>query len=170
MSKIFGIGLSRTGTTSWYELMKSLGFKSIHLPFSMKDIDEHTFANDTSVSARFEELDKRYPNSKFIYTTRNLNQWVASCMKWVNLESRGAFYDKLPNDAVRQWISDGDLKLYGRDYKAMKDISEDELLEAYAKHDQRIREYFRDRPDDLLVVDLTNAKSLPFTKVVNFGG
>lgn len=168
MRKIFGIGLSRTGTTSCFELVKQLGIKSIHLPLSMKDIVEHDFANDTSVSARFEELDQRYPNSKFIYTIRNLNQWVASCMKWVNLESRGLFYDKLPNDAVRKWISDGDLKLYGRDYKAMKDISEDELLKAYAKRDQGIRKYFRDRPDDLLVVDLTDAKSLPFTRVVNF--
>ncbi len=52
MTKIFGIGLSRTGTTSCCELMKNLGFTAIHLPFSFTQIDEYTFSNDTPVSAK----------------------------------------------------------------------------------------------------------------------
>lgn len=168
MNKIFGIGLSRTGTTSCCELMKSLGFKSIHLPFSIEEIDEYTFSNDTSVSARFEELDLRYPNSKFIYTIRDPEQWATSCMKWVNLQSRNKFYTELPSDDVRQWISDGDLSLYNREYMALVDITKEEFLSAYQRHDRRVKEYFKDRADDLLIVDLTNEISQPFTKVVQF--
>ncbi len=168
MTKIFGIGLSRTGTTSFCELMKNLGFKTIHLPFSMEQIDEHTFSNDSTVSARFEELDLRYPNSKFIYTIRNPQLWVASYLKGINQESRNAFYDNLPSDIVRQWISDGDLNLYGRNYLAMAGITKEELLSGFQRHKRRVQEYFKDRPDDLLVIDLTDETSYPFAKVVRF--
>ncbi len=117
---------------------------------------------------RFEELDLRYPNSKFICTIRDTQLWTASCLKWVNQKSRNKFYYELPSDEVRKWISDGDLNLYKRDYMSMVEITKEELLSAYQRHDRRVREYFKDRPDDLLIVDLTDEKFHPFTKIVQF--
>src|SRR6478735_6676912 len=58
--RLFGIGLSRTGTTSCYELIRRLGISSTHYPSSFEEIGTHLFANDSPVSARFEELDQRF--------------------------------------------------------------------------------------------------------------
>ena len=166
--KIFGIGLSRTGTTSCCELMKTLGYKSIHLPLNMQQINEHEFCNDASVAARFEQLDKDYPGSKFIYTTRDRTAWVASCMKWLDPQSRNTWFQELPSDRARQWISDCDFSLFGYHYQAMSGIGRDELLEAYDRHEKRIMLHFQARYEDLIVIDLTAPDSMPVTQLVQF--
>ena len=67
--KVFGIGLTRTGTTSLTEGLKVLGYSAIHCPMSYKEIDSFEASTDTAVAARFEFLDLLYPESKFILTT-----------------------------------------------------------------------------------------------------
>lgn len=168
MHKIFGIGLSRTGTRSCWQLMKTLGFKSIHLPVSMQQIELFSFANETTVAARFEELGRLYPNSKFIYTTRDREEWVASCLIWFKEKSLQRWFHDLPSDRARHWVSDSVRILYGRDCHKMAEISREELRVAYARHERRVLNYFRQRPDDLLTVDVTDGISMPFTKVVSF--
>ena len=166
--KLFGIGLSRTGTTSCHALVEQLGLSAVHLPHSYDQIDAHLFANDTTVSARFEQLDARYPTSKFIYTTRPLDAWVASCLTLVNAPFRQPFHHSLPNDDARRWISEADRLLYGRAYTEMVNISADELHAAYRRHDRRVRDYFAQRPDDLLIVDVTDGERLPVGRIVQF--
>ena len=36
------------------------------------------------------------------------------------------------------------------------------------KHDQRVRSYFKDRPSDLLILDITNKDTRPLTRLVEF--
>lgn len=79
--KIFGIGLSRTGTTSLASALTRLGFPAVHYPTDMSDIEAHAAATDISVVAMCRDLDRRFPESRFILTDRALEPWLASCAK-----------------------------------------------------------------------------------------
>ena len=166
-TRIFGIGLSRTGTTSLCHAMRALGFSAIHCPGSIKEIDEHIFSGDTPISARFEELDARYPNSKFIYTTRNVDEWVCSCLTRFARKERISAIHTLSTES-KEWYDYGDLALYGRDSLGLVSIKKDELLTAYARHEKRVYGYFKDRTSDLLVIDVTKPDTRPVGKLVEF--
>lgn len=167
VTKIFGIGLSRTGTTSLYYQMKAFGFTAVHYPASMEEIEEHFFCNDTTVSVRFEELDRLYPNSKFVYTTRALQQWAPSCIKHFRIPERLALIRDMPPE-LKRWYDHADLNLYGYDQLALVDVTEEEMVRAYHRHDQRVKNYFKERPMDLLMIDITDRYTRPLTQLVAF--
>ena len=80
-SKIFGIGLSKTGTTSLARALEILGYKTRDYlgvtryssgDLSSIDLDEietNDAFTDTPVPSFYRELDSRYPGSKFILTS-----------------------------------------------------------------------------------------------------
>ena len=91
-SKVFGIGLSKTGTTSLHAALEILGYRAgtfRHMrdlgldhwfrgdfsPNYLKDLDAVT---DLPVATWFRELDIRYPGSKFILTVRPRDSWLQS--------------------------------------------------------------------------------------------
>ena len=95
--KVYGIGLSKTGTSSLTEAFKILNFKSIHNPSQFLNLDEqghlsidfnrleiYEAATDLEIAFFFEELDVRFPNSKFILTTREIGSWLKSCENHFN--------------------------------------------------------------------------------------
>ena len=76
--KVFGIGLSRTGTISLAIALGMLGYDSIHAE-GMHHIRLFQACTDTPVAARYRRLDKLYPNSCFILTVRGVDGWLESC-------------------------------------------------------------------------------------------
>jgi len=141
--KIFGIGLSRTGTSSLASAMKVLGFSSTHFPRSYSEIEKHEFCNDTSVACCFEFLDKTFPNSKFIYTVRDLNSWIESCKYF------------FPARKVLEGRGDGIFWPMIGTYRAIW-FDESLFKEAYRVHDERVRSYFAERERDLLVFNVSD--------------
>jgi GT2 family glycosyltransferase len=143
--KIFGIGLSKTGTSSLAKALDILGYRAIHCPQTMAEIEEHDAATDTPVAAQFRYLDERYPDSRFIYTVRNMDSWLLSCQHHWNFESRW------PGQRPSPFGIASDRRLYGHlrfDRKAWR--------AAYHRHDQNVRSYFAARPfKDLLIMDIT---------------
>ena len=88
-SKVFCIGLSRTGTTSLHHILLDLGLKSVHFCdfINHEDPDfnrcrEFDAFGDTPIPLLYKELDLKYPNSKFIITIRQKEDWLKS-MKWM---------------------------------------------------------------------------------------
>lgn len=77
--KILGIGLPRTGTYSLATAFNFLGYATKHYPETIEDIAKYQACSEV----RFEpkNLLKKYPNSKFVYTTRNIDDWLKSCRK-----------------------------------------------------------------------------------------
>ena len=139
--KIFGIGLSRTGTTSLTEALRILGYSAIHFPWRFSEIDGVDAATDTPVALKYAELDKRYPGSRFILTHRDRIAWLRSCQK---------FWRKNAEDfaAVPAFV-DLHTKLYGGPTFSRKRFGE-----AYDRHVDGVNAFFRDRPADLLVIDI----------------
>ena len=92
-SKVFGIGLSKTGTTSLARALEILGYNTRdylgvtrYSPGDLTSIDlDEVNANDaftdTPIPSFYRELDKMYPGSKFILTVRDMDGWLKSCKK-----------------------------------------------------------------------------------------
>jgi Sulfotransferase domain len=99
--KIFGVGLSKTGTTSLHHALRILGLKSIHFaPERLNDIldgsnvnpdfrryDDVDAITDEPAAYFYEELFAAYPESKFILTVRNEDAWWRSISSHFNKES-----------------------------------------------------------------------------------
>jgi len=88
MKKIFGIGLAKTGTTSFSKALDLLGYKSIHEPKTWKQIDDNEAITDIAIPFPYNELYKRYPNSIFILTTRDNENWIKSISKQFHKNKR----------------------------------------------------------------------------------
>jgi len=142
-SKIFGIGLSKTGLHSLTKAMTSLGYHSIRYPKYLEEIDDYDFACDVSVATSFIELDKKYPGSKFILTSRDLDSWIMSLRKHVE-----RYRSKHRSERSNYWR----LKTWGT--TTFEEFDEETRRETYSDHVKKVMDYFKDRPEDLLVIDI----------------
>jgi hypothetical protein len=150
MTKILGIGLSKTGTTSLAQALNLLGFRCLHDPPAWQLATADGLV-DTPAAARYRELDVMYPGSKFILTTRERDAWLQSCRKhW----ERVCLHLHTPESQFEyMWCR---TKLFGR-----LDFDADNHWQAYQHHVADVRDYFAARPDDLLELDVTAAAGWP---------
>jgi hypothetical protein len=137
--KIFGIGLSRTGTTSLTFALSELGLHTHHFPRTRELIDAADAATDTPVAAWYRELDAAYPGSKYILTLRHLPDWLASCEALWQTSSH--LFDEFTCAIHRQ--------LYGRE-----DFDRIAFEAAYARHYEHVLSYFAGREQDVLLMDI----------------
>lgn len=92
--KIFGVGLSKTGTSSLCQALRMLGYRAAHNPtddesmlgllsgnLRCRAIKENGAVCDIMFSRHFRELDRLYPGSLFILTERDREGWHASCAR-----------------------------------------------------------------------------------------
>ena len=148
---VFGIGLNKTGTISFHEALVTLGFRSLHwggapvraaIVRAMEDgrpMLEYlpgydAFSDITILTENFQILDRQYPRSKFVLTTRDLDTW---------LESRRHHVEKnVANKA--EGLYDG--LFLTVDYVGWRRL--------YTEHHARVYEHFAGRRDDLLVMNV----------------
>jgi len=144
-NKLFGIGLSRTGTTSLAAALNLIGIPTVHWPRDMSEFSTHRGAVDITVSCRFMELDAIYPGSLFVYTCRSHGPWLSSAVAHYQLLGGDL---RLP-DGQKQFAQEADLRLYGglQPDAAMLSL-------AYRKHARRVGAYFRRRESDLLRLNI----------------
>ncbi len=156
--KVFGIGLNKTGTTSLGEALNALGIKTIHYPFK-KDIfheltqgiyrlsilNSYQGIVDTPVAPYYAQLDREYPGSKFILTLREPESWLRSIeahwpvmRQWCERDPQFGRFTDFISAAVYGCIG----------------FHRDRFLYAYETHERNARDYFRDRPEDFLVLDI----------------
>ncbi len=169
-SKVFGIGLSRTATVSLTEALKVLGYKSIHYPIRMirmrdgklwidlKRVAKFDALTDTPITRFYKKLDKSFPNSKFILTVRDIDSWLGSIGKMCeNLKLlKWAAFMKVFKKGRKV-----DLDLYksaGFDRKIFR--------KAYEAHIRDVSSYFKDRKEDLLVLNICQGEG--WKKLCNF--
>ena len=158
-TRIFGIGLHKTGTTSLHEAFKMLGLDSLHWGTGeapliwqemtalgrSKTLEQFYALSDLPIPLLYRELDRAYPSSKFVLTVRNEADWLKSVEK---------LWSYAHNPTRHLWevypISHQlHTALYGQ-----KDFDAAVFLERYRRHNAEVREYFKDRPGDLLVLDM----------------
>lgn len=151
--KIFGTGMQRTGTTSLARGLRLLGIKTRDCPKELyRDIDDEVVREfdaftDNPVPLLYQELSQRHPGAKFIHTERDESKWLPS-VEWLFTVGAVKFsWDKHPE--FREIHED----LYGT-----AEFDSDVFLQRYRSHNKEVREFFADRPDDLLIIDLSRGQ------------
>jgi hypothetical protein len=158
-NKIFGIGMHKTATTSLHHALEIMGFDSWHWlsahtakaiwremnnDGTSPTIDRYDALSDLPIPMLYKQLDEAYPGSKFVLTLRDEESWLDSV--------RRHFSDRNPWRAG--WSQDPFTNrvhqvLYGR-----QDFHAGIFRERYRRHNREVFDYFRDRPGDLLVMEM----------------
>ena len=154
--KIFGIGLSKTGTTTLCEALNILGYRAGTYPalaekalekwfqgdFSVDYLSDLDAVTDLPIGAFFRQLDLRYPGSKFILTVRDKAEWLESCKR---------FFDpgRMIPDEAGLFLQRTQLAAYGSIcFNAVR------FSYVFDIHNNGVREYFSKRPGDCLVMNI----------------
>lgn len=149
--KIFGIGFHKTGTSSLAEALSRLGF-SVTGPNGKEDpnisqnaldlikdlVPRYDAFQDNPWPVMYREVDRLYPGSKFILTVRPPEDWIRSVMRHFSGSTT----------PMREWI-------YGF---GDPEGHESAYLDTYNRHNREVLEYFTNRPEDLLVMRITEGE------------
>jgi hypothetical protein len=157
-TRIFGIGMHKTATNSLHKALEILGFDSAHWvgPWWAKRIyeemqtggrsltlEQHYALCDLPMPLLFRELDKAYPGSKFILTTRDEEAWLESVRKHWKVNSARFAWDQ---DCFTHRCH---VLLYGR-----KKFDAEIMLARYRRHNAEVAEHFKGRTEDLLTMPM----------------
>ncbi len=177
-TRIFGIGMHKTATTSLHKALQILGYDSAHwtsahwakaiweemhprwgavpdtgqpqdvLNPRSYTLERHYALSDLPITILYRELDAAYPGSKFILTVRDEGAWLLSVQRHWTREY---------NPFRAQWDDDPfthklHTLVYGR-----KQFDAGVMLARYRQHNAEVSAYFKDRPEDLLVMDMTES-------------
>lgn len=149
--KVFGIGFQKTGTSSLGEALEHLGYSVIDYFGTTLPLDElraryvelglelaqkYDAVQDMPWPLMFRELDQAFPGAKFILTERDADTWYDSMVK---------HFGETPTP-MRQMT-------YGEDAPAPAGNKE-RYHEVYLAHNDTVKAYFADRPNDFLILNL----------------
>ena len=149
-TKIFGIGLQRTGTTSLFQALNLLGIRSapngIPLFYNIHDpiLNKYDAFMDNPIPLLYQQLDQLIPGSKFILTMREEASWLRSA-EWL-------FTKRLPQmDKKLHAIADEIHQNFYGTTRFDVDVFRRKRKEYYAE----VQDYFATRPGDVLQIDIT---------------
>lgn len=164
--KVFGIGLSRTGTKSLTLALNILGISVIHYPnnaatyhdlitgnYKFSVLQDFQGITDITVVPYYAQLDKLFPGSKFILTTRNRPTWLNS------MEAHWRDKPILEDGEIEKITKIDPIKIKLRQFLraavyGIHTFDQERLGYIYDLHHKNVREYFSDRPEDLLVINI----------------
>jgi hypothetical protein len=156
--KVFGVGLSKTGTSSLTEALERLGIRSIHYPHDARTLQElragdyrlsilreYQAVLDIPVAPFYAQLDHAWPGSRFILTVREREAWLRSCeVHWRLLMQ---WWENFPDfKRAHEFVS---ACTYGTIA-----FSRERFGWVYDTHLRNVRAYFAERPDDFLEMDI----------------
>lgn len=167
--KVFGLGVSRTGTKSLATALNELGIKTIHFPSDQTTFDElkkgqyklsilesHQGVVDIPLVPYYAQLDKIYPGSKFILTIREIGSWLKS------VESQWSLWRH--RDPHKEFTDFVCACVYGT-----LEFNEHRFRYVYEMHFRNTLEYLANRPDDFLVMNIMDGdgweKLCPFLEL-----
>ncbi|MEO5903478.1 MAG: sulfotransferase family protein [Gemmatimonadaceae bacterium] len=158
--KVFGLGLSKTATSTLTEALNVLRIPTIHYPnddrtfaelqhgnYRLSILDEYQGVTDTPIAPFYAQFDRAWPGSKFILTIREKNSWLRSAEShWRLLKETGQRVQDERFQAFTDFVS---ACVYGCTY-----FNAERFSYAYDMHLLNVKDFFANRPDDLLVVDI----------------
>jgi hypothetical protein len=166
-TRIFGVGMHKTGTTSLHIALRMLGFESAHWKnahwaraiweevtgYGKSRRVEFGYAlSDLPIAALYRELDRNYPGSKFILTVRNEGAWLKS------VENH---WSSQFNPFRGQWDTDPFTHQIHKAIYGQKNFDALRFLARFRRHNREVTKYFKDRPGDLLTMDMSNGSGWP---------
>lgn len=198
-NKVFSIGFNKTGTTSLEAILQEYNFRMPYqgtqekiLTTSASKLEYRKIRGFIDKFDAFQDLpfsngmffiacDALFPNSKFILTVRDEDEWFRSLLRFHKKVFQFDDEKSLSEDFLKK-ITLGVEEEYV--YKAMKRMitivdenyiptprwdllyNEEYFKYIYRERNKNIVRYFSERPDKLLIVDLTKEKDTE--KICNF--
>jgi sulfotransferase family protein len=136
--KYFAIGFNKTGTSSIHRVFLASGLYATHDSRWGRKKNQieiwHRQAFSDGGPRNFARIDRAFPNSRFILNVRDLDAWLDSRIAHLQRTSQ-----RKPRRPDGNW----------RD----TDKAVQKWVRARNRHHGAVLSYFRDRPDDLLVVN-----------------
>lgn len=146
--KVFCVGFQKTGTTSLSKALKILGYtvtgpNGTNDPEIEKNVRRKAFAlvdkydafQDNPWPLLFKELDEKFPGNLFVLTLRDEDAWIKSVVRHFGKKDSPLF----------RWV-----------YGVGNPLENEEIyLNRYKQHNKDVIQYFRNRPEDLLIVDFS---------------
>jgi len=179
--KIFAIGRNKTGTTSIGRALSDLGYRLGSQREAERLIEDwaqrkfHSIVDFCKTADAFQDapfsydytyqaMDYAFPGSRFILTVRkDGEEWYESVTRFhTKLVGKG----RLPTpDDLKQfplngkgWLWRTQQVIYGINERTLYD--KELYIRHYEMHNMRVKDYFRYRQDDLLVLNLSDPDSM----------
>jgi hypothetical protein len=179
--KIFCIGANKTGTTSVEKVFRNLGLivgnqgqaEMLGHDWAKQDyrrIIRYCQSADAfqdvpfSYDGTFQAMDEAFPGSRFILTVRNnADEWYESLVRF---HSKIVGKGRIPTaDDLRQFnyrypgfLLDSLKFRYGSDESKL--YNRELYVQWYEEHNNKIKKYFKSRPDDLLVLNIGESDAM----------
>lgn len=174
--KVFGIGRNKTGTTSLKRAMADLGYvigdqragERLLKAWARRDFRRIAaycrtgqFFQDVpfSLPFTFQAMDMHFPGSKFILTVRDPESWHQSMVNFhLQAKVHGDKAKSLELLKTATYCYPGyayDTKVLVYELPGDDPYDRDTLISHYEYHNRSVKDYFRHRPDDLLVLDIS---------------
>ena len=187
--KVFCIGMNKTGTTSLKRSLKDLGYEvgnqlnaeRLLIDYRKGDFDSIIKYCKTaevfqdvpfSLPGTYKKVDKEFPNSKFILTIRDSpEQWFQSL---ANFHSKLFGKGKIPtieNLKESEYVYTGYIfqVLTSLSSKLKSDPYNKKILtDCYTIYNDEVITYFKNRTNDLLVINLSEPDS--YSRLLKFLG
>lgn len=189
-TKYFCVGRNKTGTTSLKKAFSDLGFVVGDQTLAEKLYDCYFFGDDFDKIISYCEtaevfqdvpfsffktvpyIDKAYPNSKFILTIRDdAEQWYNSITrfhaKMFGKDGKTPTLEDLKNAKyIRKGFMYNTIKAHGTTDE--DPYNKQIMISHYNKHNRDVIDYFKNRPNDLIVINLS--VETDFKKFTDFIG
>lgn len=151
MLKVFGIGFHKTGTTSLDNALSQVGYR-VTGPNGVNDanikqsmiqmctdiVPKYDAFLDNPWPLLYQRLDGMYPKSQFVLTLRPTDEWIGSIVNHFGSEKT----------EMRKMI-------YG---VGCPKGNEAVYIDRYEQHNKDVLTYFENRPDDLLVLKVSEGE------------
>jgi Sulfotransferase domain len=152
VSKIFGVGWAKTGTTTLGTCFEILGFNHQSQDLTLvEDLAKNDLSRILALAEEketfedwpwiilYEKLDRVFPNSRFILTKRDPEKWIRSYDNMIR--NQGNASEEL--NEIRRILYDLPFPY----------VSKEQLIKRYERHNEEVIRYFYNRPQALLVLD-----------------
>jgi hypothetical protein len=155
MNKLFIIGLPRTGTTSISVALLDYGFNVAHTAYTKRAFELADVISDAPCFCDYQQLDKLFPNSKFVYLDRALKDWLPSIHMLLNkmlpeLDPKMGYLNPILKRSFNT--------TFGVSTTA-DPLSLKHLETCYLNHQHEVLDYFSNR-NDFLTIDISQTESL----------
>lgn len=135
--RCWGLGLARTGNTSFCASLRLLGCDPVEQDPSFEALRNLRGGSGNTVVIHFKYLDYLFPGSKFVLTTRSVESWLASMERSHRLNPRPIL---------------GEHERIARRMAIYETVGFEPqvLISAFERHHAEVQRYFAQRPQDLL--------------------
>jgi len=163
--KVFFIGFNKCATRSFTSLFRGAGLNPYHggdadplyyqiprnIAAGRKPLegfeDYDAYSDSQRLSFRFRDIDRGYPNSKFVLNTRDVNRWIVS-----RLNHGDGTYVEYMNEAKN------------------KNLTWDEWVSVwrlqFIEHERQVTTYFQGRSESFLRYDIETDSLANFNKFI----